>query len=202
MLHAALWLPLSYSSPCRATSPDTFILPARVPQFSLGCFPETHPPPTNPLAPLPPDLTSPIDCDLTTIMHPPVGQLKLSYLPEWRGGNEKKKREEIMMPHLFVQSPASFEPAPLEVEEGTVLASLTVFQCHRQPRTRCPSAALSNTIKAACLSFCAGKFTHVDVAVLFQLPPPSRPPPHHPSPSLTGASATFTPTAVCMTKRS
>lgn len=81
--------------------------------------------------PLPPDLPLPIDCDLTAIMHPPVGQLKLSYRPEWRGGRVRKKREEIMMPDLFVQLAASFELAPLEVGEATVLAILTAFQCHR-----------------------------------------------------------------------
>lgn len=36
------------------------------------------------------------------------------------GGGEREKREEIMMPDLFIESPASFELASLEVEEATV----------------------------------------------------------------------------------
>lgn len=73
------------------------------------------------------------------------------------------------MPDLFVQSPASFELAPLEVEEATVFSR---SHCVPMPRTRCPSATLSNKIRAACFSYSAGKFTHVDVVVLFQLHPP------------------------------
>lgn len=98
-----------------------------------------------------------------------------------------------MMPDSFVQSPAFFELAVLEVEKATVLAALPVFQCHCYSRTRCPSAALSNKIKAVCSLFSTGKFTHVDVPVLFQPCPSS---------ALTGASAIFMPTAACMTKRS
>lgn len=87
LLCATLWLTLCNSSPCTATSLKALILPVLVPEFNSACFCQ------HPLAllcpSLPPDLPSSIDCDLTAIMHPPVGQLKLSYLPKWRGEKEK-----------------------------------------------------------------------------------------------------------------
>lgn len=57
-------------------------------------------------------LPSSINCGLTTIMHPPVGQLNPSYLPEQRGQRQREKQEEIKMSDLLL--PPFSTPAPLE----------------------------------------------------------------------------------------
>lgn len=80
--------------------------------------------------PLPPVPPAPIHCDLTAITHPPVGQLKLNYLPDWRGrggGGVEEKRGNNDARFVRATACLPFEPAPLEVEE----AALTAFQCHR-----------------------------------------------------------------------
>lgn len=88
LLRAALWLTLSYSSSRRATS-------LSVPSFTKCLFHNLSwlvflsLPLTLLRLFLPPDIPSSIDCDCATIMHPPVGQLNLSYVPGWRGQRER-----------------------------------------------------------------------------------------------------------------